>query len=121
MIDHIGIAVSDLARSKAFYVAALAPIGYSVLMEFPDAVGLGTNGKPDLWLAHGGATKPPIHLALVAERRAQIDAFHAAAVAAGGTDNGGPGLRPHYHPNYYAAFVLDPDGNNLEIVKHAPE
>lgn len=121
MIDHVGFAVADLEKSTAFYAAALAPVGYTVAMVFPTAVGLAANGKPDLWLEKGGPNKPPLHLAIGAATRAQVDAFHAAALAAGGTDNGGPGLRPQYHPSYYAAFVLDPDGNNLEVVKHAPE
>ena len=121
MIDHLGFAVRDMARSKDFFLKALAPIGYGVVMDFGEAVGLGANGKPDLWLSVGGANTPPLHLAFVAETRAQVNAFYEAAIAAGGTDNGKPGIRAHYHPNYYGAFVRDPDGNNIEVVKHAPE
>jgi predicted lactoylglutathione lyase len=97
-------------------------------MEFPasvtgnvDVCGLGADGKPFLWLANAGKTTPRVHIAFRAESRAQVDAFYAAAMAAGGTDNGGPGLRPMYHPNYYGAFVLDADGHNIEAVCHAPE
>ncbi|TFH51891.1 VOC family protein [Actinomyces viscosus] len=126
MIDHISVSVSDPVASKAFYEAALAPLGYRVVMEFAPFVGLGAPapGAPeddsvraDLWLAP--AEKPtPCHVAVTASSTAQVDAFHEAALAAGGTDNGGPGERPHYHPGYYGAFVLDPDGNNLEAVFH---
>jgi len=118
MIDHIKLHVADAVRSKAFYEAALAPLGYRVVME-PVAgvvVGMGT-GFPDFWLATSDA--PTVaHVALRAEDRAAVDAFHAAALAAGGVDNGAPGLRPQYHPGYYGAFVLDPDGNNVEAVHH---
>lgn len=127
MIDHTGITVNDLARSKAFYTAALAPIGYQLLMEFPAAVtghadvaGFGEPPKPDFWLGSGSPNQPPLHLAFRAANRQQVDAFHAAALAAGGRDNGAPGLRPHYHPDYYGAFVLDPDGHNIEVVCHQP-
>jgi catechol 2,3-dioxygenase-like lactoylglutathione lyase family enzyme len=120
MIDHTGVHATDLARSKAFYSAALAPLGYVAIMEFDDAVGLGVPPKPDFWL---GKSKDaaPVHVAFRAENRKQVDAFYSAAIAAGGRDNGAPGLRPHYHPNYYGAFVFDPDGNNIEAVCHAPE
>ena len=129
MLDHIGFAVSDYERAKVFYAAALAPLGVSLVMEvgpdLPDveapAAGFGRDGKPDLWLGAEGRTQPHMHIAIVARSRAEVDAFHRAALAAGGRDNGGPGLRPHYHPDYYAAFVLDPDGHNLEAVCHAPE
>ena len=127
MIDHTGITVSDLARSKAFFTAALAPIGYQLLMEFPAAVtghadvaGFGEPPKPDFWLGSGTPNQPPLHVAFRAANRQQVDAFHAAALAAGGRDNGAPGLRPHYHPDYYGAFVLDPDGHNIEVVCHQP-
>jgi catechol 2,3-dioxygenase-like lactoylglutathione lyase family enzyme len=119
MLDHISIRVQDLPRALAFYRAALAPIGYEVLMEFPGVVGLGADGKPDLWLMKSDQPVNPTHLAL-ASRRDRIDAFHAAALRAGASDNGGPGIRAHYHPNYYAAFVYDPEGNNLEVVCHDP-
>ncbi|WP_218509770.1 VOC family protein [Variovorax sp. dw_308] len=127
MIDHTGLGVSDFARSKAFYTQALAPIGYALLMEVPaalsghgDNAGFGVAPKPDFWIAAGTANVPPIHIAFRVDTRAQVDAFHAAALAAGGKDNGAPGLRPHYHPNYYGAFVRDPDGHNIEAVCHAP-
>jgi len=120
MLDHVTLHVSDLAASKAFYTAALAPLGYAVVMEFPQAAGLGVGGKPDFWIAIGGPTKPQAHVAFHAADRVTVDAFYAAAIAAGGRDNGAPGLRPHYHPNYYGAFVLDPDGQNIEAVCHLP-
>lgn len=125
MIDHTGINVSDFARSKAFYLRALEPLGYKLVMEVPAEVsggyqgaGFGVPPKPDFWVGSGKPNVPPIHVAFRAERRAQVDAFYNAAIAAGGRDNGPPGLRPHYHPNYYGAFVLDPDGHNIEVVCH---
>jgi catechol 2,3-dioxygenase-like lactoylglutathione lyase family enzyme len=119
MIDHVGLRVADYARSKRFFEQALAPLGYSLLMEFDGAAaGFGTQGKPDFWI--GGGAGAPVHVAIVSADRAGVDAFHRAALAAGGRDNGGPGLRPQYHPNYYGAFVLDPDGNNIEAVCHTP-
>lgn len=120
MIDHIGISVRDYARSKAFYLAALAPLGYELVMEFDGAAGLGAGGKPDFWIAAGGEVDKPMHIALVARDRKTVDAFYQAALAAGGKDNGAPGLRAHYHPSYYGAFIFDPDGNNLEAVCHTP-
>ncbi|HEX4404075.1 MAG TPA: VOC family protein [Polyangia bacterium] len=117
MIDHVGVRVTDFTKALAFYREALAPIGYSVLMEFPDAAGLGAKGKPDLWIMKTDQTPHPTHVAIVAAARAHIDAFHAAGLSAGGTDNGPAGLRP-FHPHYYAAFVLDPEGNNIEVVCH---
>ncbi|WP_374673145.1 VOC family protein [Ideonella sp.] len=127
MIDHTGVAVSDFARSKRFYEAALAPIGYRLLMELPAAVtkssdvaGFGEPPKPDFWIHGGTPNQPPMHVAFRVERRELVDAFYRAAMAAGGTDNGPPGLRPHYHPDYYGAFVRDPDGHNIEAVCHAP-
>jgi len=121
MIDHITLHVSDIAKAKAFFTAALAPLGYAVLMDFGYAVGMGVAPKPDFWLGGGGPNRPPMHLAFRADNRAAVDAFYRAAIAAGGTDNGGPGLRPLYHPGYYGAFVLDADGNNIEAVTHTPE
>jgi len=123
MIDHTGLVVSDFEKSKAFYSAALAPLGYEVLREFaaPGGVhvaGLGAAQKPDLWISNGTPNQPRVHIAFRARSRAQVDAFHAAAMAAGGRENGAPGLRAHYHPNYYGAFVLDPDGHNIEAVIH---
>jgi catechol 2,3-dioxygenase-like lactoylglutathione lyase family enzyme len=119
MIDHTGVSVSDVARSKAFYRAALAPLGYAVLAEVGDFAGFGVPPKPDFWIGKGTPNTPPVHVAFRAETRAVVDAFHKAALAAGGRDNGPPGLRPHYHANYYGAFVLDPDGHNIEAVCHA--
>jgi catechol 2,3-dioxygenase-like lactoylglutathione lyase family enzyme len=118
MIDHIKLHVADAARSRAFYEQALAPLGYRVVLEpAPGVVGMGTRA-PDLWLAQSGS--PTVaHVALRADDREAVDAFHAAALAAGGRDNGPPGLRPQYHPGYYGAFVIDPDGNNLEAVHHS--
>ena len=121
MFDHVGFGVTDLAASKAFFVQALAPLGVAVVMEGPYGVGLGPKNKPALWL-HESREKPaPLHLAFVAVNRAQVDAFHRAALAAGGRDNGAPGLRPQYHPHYYGAFVIGPDGHNVEAVCHKPE
>ena len=118
--DHLVLRVSDVERSLAFYKAALAPLGYEVLMQFPGVAGLGEEKKPDLWLGGGGAGHK-MHVAIRAKTRAQVDAFYASAIAAGGKDNGGPGVRANYHPNYYGAFVFDPDGHNLEAVCHTPE
>jgi catechol 2,3-dioxygenase-like lactoylglutathione lyase family enzyme len=120
MIDHTGVSVTDVARSKAFYRPALAPLGYQVLMESEQFAGFGVPPKPDFWVGQGASNKPPIHVAFRAETRGQVDAFYKAAIAAGGTDNGAPGPRPHYHANYYGAFVLDPDGHNIEAVCHSP-
>lgn len=127
MIDHTGINASDFAKSKAFYERALAPLGYVLMMELPaaftgkvDVAGFGEPPKPDFWLVAGKPNDPPVHVAFRAASRALVDAFYEAALAAGGRDNGGPGLRPQYHPGYYGAFVLDPDGNNVEAVCHEP-
>jgi catechol 2,3-dioxygenase-like lactoylglutathione lyase family enzyme len=128
MIDHVGFPVSDYARSKTFYAHALAPLGYTLIMEVgpqqtesgSPAAGFGINGKPDFWIGGEGGLNGVLHIAIVAKDRAAVDAFHRAALAAGGKDNGAPGLRPHYHANYYGAFVLDPDGHNVEAVCHAP-
>jgi catechol 2,3-dioxygenase-like lactoylglutathione lyase family enzyme len=119
-LDHIGLSVSDLASSRAFYVEALRPLGYEVIAEFKGVAGLGAKGKPDLWIAEGEAGSP-IHIAFASPDRATVDAFHAAALQAGGKDNGPPGVRPHYHEHYYGAFAHDPDGNNVEAVCHSPE
>ena len=128
MIDHIGFAVSDYERAKSFYAKALAPLGYTLITEVgadrteagAPAAGFGTGGKPDFWIGGEGKLEKPLHVAIVAKDRASVDAFHREALAAGGKDNGAPGLRPQYHPNYYGAFVLDPDGHNIEAVCHAP-
>ncbi len=121
MFDHIGFPVRDPAKSRAFYTAALAPLGLVVAMEAGGGVAFGTPGRPRFWLGGNGAPPTGVHIAFAATTRAEVDAFHAAAIAAGGIDNGPPGLRPHYHPNYYGAFVFDPDGHNVEAVCHAPE
>lgn len=119
MIDHVKLFVSDPGRSRAFYEAALQPLGYRVLIDRgDDGVGMGRD-RPELWLAPG-EPQTVAHVALRAEDRETVDAFHAAALAAGARDNGAPGPRPQYHPTYYGAFVLDPDGTNLEAVCHAP-
>jgi uncharacterized protein involved in tolerance to divalent cations/catechol 2,3-dioxygenase-like lactoylglutathione lyase family enzyme len=124
MLDHIGIRVSDMSRALAFYDRALAPLGITRVMTFggteeaPANVGYGTGRKPFFWIGAGTPPGAPLHVAFAAPDRAAVDAFHAAALAAGGTDNGGPGLRPKYHPGYYGAFALDPDGNNVEAVHH---
>jgi catechol 2,3-dioxygenase-like lactoylglutathione lyase family enzyme len=120
MLDHIGLTVADFARSKEFFKQALAPLGYQLMMEFPDAAGFGKEGKPDFWIAKGSAAGSS-HVAFVAAQRRVVDDFHKAALAAGARDNGKPGLRTQYHPNYYGAFVFDLDGNNVEAVCHTPE
>jgi catechol 2,3-dioxygenase-like lactoylglutathione lyase family enzyme len=128
MIDHTGVSVSDFDRSKTFYQRALAPIGYALLADFPAAVtghtdvaGFGEAPKPDFWVNKGSANRPASHIAFRVATRKNVDAFYEAAIAAGGVDNGPPGLRPHYHANYYGAFVLDPDGHNIEAVCHEAE
>jgi len=120
MIDHIGLAVADLDRSKGFYAGALAPLGIAPMMAFPGAVGYGAAGAPFFWIGDGKRPGTGTHVAFTCDDRAKVDAFHKAALAAGGSDNGAPGLRPDYHPDYYGAFVLDPDGNNIEAVCHKP-
>jgi catechol 2,3-dioxygenase-like lactoylglutathione lyase family enzyme len=126
MIDHIGFSVSDYPRAKAFYQQALSPLGYVLVMEVQQtendspAAGFGANGKPDFWIGGEGGLNKPVHIAITAKDRPTVDAFYRAALAAGGKDNGAPGIRAHYHPNYYGAFVLDADGNNIEAVCHAP-
>jgi catechol 2,3-dioxygenase-like lactoylglutathione lyase family enzyme len=127
VIDHTGITVADFDASKAFYDRAMAPLGaslrYMVPTEFTGGVKVGGYGRdrPTFWLHESANTGPGRHYAFTARSRAEVDAFHAAALAAGGKDNGAPGPRPHYHANYYGAFVFDPDGNNIEAVCHAPE
>lgn len=120
MIDHLILKVRDLAKSKAFYQAALEPLGYKVTMEFGDnACSFGPDGRPVFWIAKGDPTTP-IHIAFVAENRDLVGAFYQAAIAAGGRDNGAPGLRPQYHERYFGAFVFDLDGHNVEAVCHRP-
>lgn len=123
MLDHIGLEVSDFGRSKAFYEAALEPLGIRLLMEFERNAGFGKETeygpKPFFWVdAHDRPAAAGTHVAFGVRSPEQVDAFHAAALAAGATDNGAPGLRPQYHPGYYGAFVFDPDGNNIEAVCH---
>ncbi|NDP40901.1 MAG: VOC family protein [Rhodoferax sp.] len=120
MFDHIGLGVSDYEASKQFFLRALAPLNVNVVMEGPHGLGLGTPGKPSFWLYLTAQKPTPLHLAFSAKTRAQVDVFYAAALAAGGKDNGAPGLRPHYHPDYYGAFVIGPDGHNVEAVCHQP-
>jgi catechol 2,3-dioxygenase-like lactoylglutathione lyase family enzyme len=130
MLDHLGLNVSDYAASRDFYRQALAPLGYAVVMEVTrdmtggyEGCGFGPPGRPQFWVGHGGsdAHAGGMHIAFVAPSRAAVHGFHAAAIAAGGKDNGAPGLRPHYHPDYYGAFVIDINGHNIEAVCHAPE
>ena len=120
MIDHTGLYCTDVACSKAFYKAVLAPLGYAIIREYDEFAGFGVPPKPDFWIGQGKPNDPPIHIAFRADSRAIVDAFYAAALAAGGRDNGPPGLRPRYHENYYGAFVRDPDGHNIEAVCHDP-
>ena len=126
MLDHAGFPVTNYARSKAFYEKTLAPLGYSLILEVRQnendspAAGFGADGKPDFWIGGEGGLNRRIHIAIAAKDRASVDAFYRAALDAGGTDNGSPGVRPHYHANYYGAFVTDPDGHNIEAVCHAP-
>jgi catechol 2,3-dioxygenase-like lactoylglutathione lyase family enzyme len=116
-IDHLTIRVADVGRSRRFYERALAPFGIRVVQSSQGPIGFGPDGSEDFWIKPGHVG-PPVHVAFLARDRATVDAFHAAAVEAGGTDNGRPGLRPQYHAGYYAAYVLDPDGNNVEAVHH---
>ena len=129
MIDHVGFAVADAERSKRFYEQALGPLGITLIMTVtPEqtesggtAHGFGSDRKPYFWVGDNERVGEGTHVAFAVDSRAQVDAFYEAALAAGGRDNGAPGLRPHYHPNYYAAFVHDPDGHNIEAVSHRPE
>jgi catechol 2,3-dioxygenase-like lactoylglutathione lyase family enzyme len=121
MFDHIGLGVRDLAKTRAFYTTALAPLGLGLQYDQDGVIAFGRPGKWQLWFHGRGDGPTGIHIALTAETRAQVDAFHAAALAAGGKDNGAPGLRPHYTPTYYGAFVIDPDGHNLEAACKAAE
>jgi catechol 2,3-dioxygenase-like lactoylglutathione lyase family enzyme len=139
MIDHISVRVADYDRSKKFYEAALAPLGYTLAMEVASGAGFGREFIPDFWVKQGeprnagSLTEPTesislagcggsaVHVAFSSEDRSSVDAFYRAALAGGARDNGAPGLRPEYHPNYYGAFVLDPDGYNIEAVCHKAE
>lgn len=128
MLDHIGLSVADYPKAKAFYDAVMPTIGASCVMAVTaeetggtyEGAGYGLNGKPSFWIGTGGRTKGSLHIAFVPESRAAVDAFYAAAIAAGGTDNGPPGIRAHYHPNYCGAFIFDLDGHNIEAVCHKP-
>ncbi len=122
MLDHLGLDVTDFERSKAFYEKALAPLGISLMMEpIAGVAGFGSHGRPYFWIGHRDrGPQTGVHVAFSAPAREVVDAFHAAAIEAGAPDNGGPGVREIYHPQYYGAFVLDPDGNNVEAVCHAP-
>jgi catechol 2,3-dioxygenase-like lactoylglutathione lyase family enzyme len=125
MIDHTGVGVRDFEKSKDFYRRALGAIGYQLIAEFSAEVtgssavaGFGEPPKPDFWINEGAPQKPHVHVAFRVTTRALVDGFYKAAIAAGGQDNGAPGPRPHYHANYYGAFVLDPDGHNVEACCH---
>jgi catechol 2,3-dioxygenase-like lactoylglutathione lyase family enzyme len=127
MIDHVGIGVRDYAASKRFYAAALRPLGFGLVMEVPlehtggrGVAGFGAAPKPEFWISGDTPNTPPVHVAFRVEARQVVDEFHAAAIVAGGRDNGAPGIRAHYHPHYYGAFVHDPDGHNIEVVCHNP-
>jgi catechol 2,3-dioxygenase-like lactoylglutathione lyase family enzyme len=121
VIDHVTVGVSDLERSRAFYARALLPLGFSEIADSPAGlpeVEFGLEEAPNFAISTAYGTGAPVHVAFAADRREQVDAFHAAALAAGGRDNGAPGLRPEYSAGYYGAFVLDPDGHNIEAVAH---
>jgi catechol 2,3-dioxygenase-like lactoylglutathione lyase family enzyme len=127
MLDHIGLAVSNFSKSREFYVVALAPLSMGIVMEVTKeqtgtyaGAGFGVGNKPVFWIGTGDHPSGPVHVAFTAATRAEVDAFHKAALSVGGRDNGAPGIRAHYHPNYYGAFALDPDGNNVEAVCHSP-
>jgi catechol 2,3-dioxygenase-like lactoylglutathione lyase family enzyme len=120
VIDHITLAVSDYAQSKQFFTQALAPLGIQLVMEVEGWAGFGKDGKPELWFGTHNEAQRPLHIAFVAGSREQVRAFYQAAIAAGGKDNGPPGIREIYHPNYYGAFVIGPDGHNIEAVCHRP-
>ncbi|MGH8029655.1 MAG: VOC family protein [Arenimonas sp.] len=129
MLDHIGIAIADFERSKAFYLRALAPLGYGLVMEVTPEMtggsdahaGFGLERRPQFWIGTGEPVRGKLHVCFMANTREQVRAFHVAALAAGASNNGAPGLRAHYHAHYYGAFVLDPDGHNIEAACHAPE
>ena len=121
MFDHVGFGVSDYAASRAFFLESLAPLGVGIVMEGEHGIGLGPVGKPSLWLFQTSEKPVPLHIAFTAGNRKQVQDFYRAALEAGGKDNGAPGLRPQYHSNYYGAFVIGPDGHNVEAVCHQPE
>lgn len=121
IIDHIGLSISDSKRSNDFYTKALAPLGIEKVKGYEGWSGFGKGGKPEFWFGEAPEVQKPMHIAFTAENREQVRRFYEAALAAGGKDNGGPGVRPEYHANYYGAFVIDPDGHNIEAVCHTPE
>ena len=121
MFDHVVFGVSDYAASKAFYLQALEPLGVAIVQEGPLGLEVSSDGKASLCIFQTDEKPARLHLAFTAANRRQVEAFHRAALAAGGKDNGAPGLRPRYHANYYAAFVIGPDGHNIEAVCHEPE
>jgi catechol 2,3-dioxygenase-like lactoylglutathione lyase family enzyme len=128
MFDHVGFPVKNFKRSIAFYSKALAPLGLEMVMEVTSDqpggkshAGFGTEGKPGFWISEGEVDKGSMHIAFKAKSRKAVEEFYEAAIKAGGKDNGAPGLRPHYHENYYGAFVIDPDGHNIEAVCHLPK
>jgi catechol 2,3-dioxygenase-like lactoylglutathione lyase family enzyme len=118
IIDHLGLSVADFESSKEFFSKALAPLGITQIVEYQGWVGFGKAGKPELWFGVGETAQSPMHIAFTAESREQVDAFYQAAIQAGGKDNGAPGIREVYHPDYYGAFVIDPNGHNIEAVCH---
>jgi len=120
IIDHIGLSVSDLEASKAFYTRALKPLGITLIMEVHGWAGFGKGEKPEFWFGPHHSVQHPMHIAFLAESREAVDQFYQAAIEAGGKDNGKPGIREIYHPDYYGAFVIDPDGHNIEAVCHKP-
>jgi len=120
IIDHIGFGVSDFEKSKEFYIKCLKSLGITLIREEGSTVGFGKNNKAVYWFGPSIEAYKPIHIAFAAENRTQVDEFYKAAIAAGGKDNGPPGIREMYHPNYYGAFVFDPDGFNIEAVCHKP-
>lgn len=121
IIDHIGIDITDYQASKKFFTSALAPLSIVLVTEVPGWAGFGKGGKPEFWFHEGPVKAPPMHIAFIAENRSAVRAFYDAALEAGGKDNGAPGIREMYHPNYYGAFIIGPDGHNIEAVCHAPE
>jgi catechol 2,3-dioxygenase-like lactoylglutathione lyase family enzyme len=121
MIDHVTLNVRDLEACKAFYEQALRPVGYELMMDFPGGCGFGADRMPDFFLGHRGEPSAPVHIAFRSPDQKTVDGFHAAGLAAGGKDNGPPGYRRVYHEHYYGAYVLDPEGNNIEAVTHGSE
>ncbi|NHZ36254.1 VOC family protein [Massilia rubra] len=121
IIDHLGIAVSNSEHAKTFFTKALAPLGITIITEVKGWIGMGKQSKPEFWFGEHSATQSPMHIAFAAGSREQVRQFYAAALEAGAKDNGAPGIRAHYHPDYYGAFVIGPDGHNIEAVCHTPD